>query len=77
VQRKGKNTLGLFIAVSGFSVHAVSAHSNCGTSLVFMDGADLVSILHSLITLTDALEAKRRHLSETGLPLLQVRDMTG
>jgi Restriction endonuclease len=77
VQRKGKNTLGLFIAVSGFSVHAVSAHSNCGTSLVFMDGADLVSILHSLITLTDALEAKRRHLSETGLPLLLVRDMTG
>jgi hypothetical protein len=75
VQRKGKNTLGLFVAVSGFSAHAVTAHSNCGTGLIFMDGADLTSVLHGLVSLTEALEAKRRHLSETGRPLLLVRDM--
>jgi hypothetical protein len=75
VQRKGKNTLGLFVAISGFSPAAVSAHSNCGTGLIFMDGTDLLSVLRGVISLTDVLEAKRRHVSETGLPLLFVRDM--
>jgi hypothetical protein len=77
VQRKGKNTLGLFVAVSGFSGPAVSAHSNCGTGLIFMDGTDLITLLRGLISLTDVLEAKRRHVSESGLPLLFVRDMIG
>jgi Restriction endonuclease len=77
VQRKGKNTLGLFVAVSGFSPPAVSAHSNCGTGLIFMDGTDLLSVLNGVIPLTDVLEAKRRHVSETGLPLLSVREMLG
>ena len=77
VQRKGKNTLGLFLAVAGFSEPAVRAHSNCGTGLMFMDGADLFSILEGRIPLTDVLEAKRRHVSETGLPLLLVRDILG
>lgn len=43
VLRKGKNTLGLFVAVSGFSEPAIRAHSNVGTSLIFMDGADLMA----------------------------------
>lgn len=75
VQRKGKNTLGLFIAVAGFSEPAVRAHSDCGTGLMFMDGADVFSVLETAISLTDVLEAKRRHLSEAGLPLLLVKDM--
>lgn len=77
VQRKGKNTLGLFVAISGFSEPAVRAHSNCGTSLIFFDGTDLVGVLHGVMPLTDVLEAKRRHLSETGLPLLNMREMLG
>jgi hypothetical protein len=77
VQRKGKNTLGLFLAISGFSGPAIRAHSNCGTGLIFMDGTDLVSVLQGVIPLTDVLEAKRRYLSETGLPLLLVRDILG
>ena len=39
VQRKSKNTLGLFLAINGFSRHAEEAHSNCGTGLMFMDGS--------------------------------------
>lgn len=77
VRRKSKNTLGLFVAVNGFSKPAVDAHSNCGSALVFMDGTDLYSVLDGQITLTDVLEAKRRHLSETGLPLFLVKDMLG
>jgi hypothetical protein len=77
VQRKGKNTLGLFVSISGFSEPAVRAHSNVGTSLIFMDGPDLVGVLQGVMPLTDVLEAKRRHLSETGLPLLNLREMLG
>jgi hypothetical protein len=77
VRRKSKNTLGLFVAVNGFSKPAVDAHANCGSALVFMDGSDLYSVLDGQIPLTDVLEAKRRHLSETGLPLYLVKDMLG
>ena len=77
VQRKAKNTLGLFVAISGFSEPSVRAHSNCGTGLIFMDGTDLFAVLRGAIPLTDVLDAKRRHLSETGLPLLFVREMLG
>jgi hypothetical protein len=75
VERKGRNTLGLFVAVSGFSDPAVRAHTDCGTSVIFMDGTDLFSVLEGRIDLTDVLDAKRRHLSETGAPLLLVKDI--
>ena len=72
VARKGKNTLGLFVAVSGFSEPAISAHTNCGTGIIFMDGADLYSVLEGHFSLLQVLEAKRRHLNETGEPLFLV-----
>jgi hypothetical protein len=77
VRRKGKNTLGLVVAVSGFSQPAIRSHSNCGTALIFLDGIDLVAVLQDQIPLTTLLEAKRRHLSETGEPYRPVRDLLG
>lgn len=77
VQRKGKNTLGLFVAVSGFSEPAIRAHTDCGSGLIFMDGTDLFSVLEGRVRLADVLNAKRRHLSETGAPLLLVKHMLG
>jgi hypothetical protein len=77
VRRKGKNTLGLVIAVSGFSQPAIRSHSNCGTALIFLDGIDLVAVLQDQIPFTTLLEAKRRHLSETGEPYRPVRDLLG
>ncbi len=75
VQRKSKNTLGLFLAINGFSHHAEEAHSNCGTGLIFMDGADLFAVLDNHISLADLLDAKRRHLSQTGRPLLTAAEI--
>jgi hypothetical protein len=75
VARKGRNTLGLFVAVAGFSEPAIRAHSDSGSGLIFMDGTDLYSVLEGRIELTDVLDAKRRHLSETGKPLLLVKDV--
>ena len=70
VRRRGKNTLGLFVAIAGFSPHAVRAHSGCGTGLVFMDGTDLFNVLDERIRLDELLESKRRHTAETGNPYL-------
>jgi hypothetical protein len=75
VGRKGKNTLCLFVAVAGFSGPAVSAHSDCGTGMVFLDGADLFSILDERLSLTEVLDRKRRHLAETGEPYFSSRKM--
>ena len=63
--RKRKNTIGLFVAIAGFAGPAIRAHSNCGSGLIFMDGADLNTVLGGQVSLEDVLEAKRRHLSET------------
>lgn len=70
VRRRGKNTLGLLVAIAGFSPFAVQAHAACGTGLVFMDGTDLFNVLDERIRLDDLLGAKRRHTAETGNPYL-------
>ena len=55
----------------------MNAHTDCGTGLIFVDGADLFSVFEGRIGLDEILEAKRRHLSETGGPLLLVTDILG
>jgi hypothetical protein len=75
IARKAANTRGLFISVSGFSPPALESHRERGTAMILMDGADLYSVFDGRITLTEVLERKRRHASETGDPYLQVRQM--
>jgi hypothetical protein len=76
VRRKGKNALGLFVAVNGFTSVARTAYSQ-RTSFLTMDGADLFAVLDARIRLDDLLLAKRRHANETGscyLPAHQLLD---
>jgi hypothetical protein len=77
IARKAANTRGLFISVNGFSSPALESHRGRGTAMILMDGADLYSVFDGRITLTEVLESKRRHASETGDPYLQVRQMLG
>ena len=65
VRRKGKNALGLFVAINGFSADARKTY-NERTSFVTMDGSDLFLVLDGRIRLDDLLHAKRRHANETG-----------
>lgn len=65
VRRKGKNALGLFISVNGFSAGALELYKR-GTSFVTMDGGDLFCVLDGRITLTELLRRKKRHANETG-----------
>jgi hypothetical protein len=74
VERKGKNAVGLFISVHGFTEPLKKAF-NESTPLVIMDGADLYVVLDNRVRLDDLIRAKKRHANETGscyLPASQV-----
>lgn len=65
VRRKGKNALGLLIAVNGFSGPALRAYAE-ETPFLTMDGADVFLVLDGRIRLDNLLKAKKRHANETG-----------
>jgi len=65
VKRKGKNALGLFVSVAGFTSDAIDQYSEA-TPFIAMDGADLYLVLDQRIRLDDLLKLKKRHANETG-----------
>ena len=69
IDGKARNTLGLYMSISGFTEGAIVKHSHGQTPLILMDGADLMPILEGRIELTEVLERKRRHAAETGSPM--------
>lgn len=75
VQRRGENTLGLFLAINGFEPTAVQLHSGSRSPIVLMDGADLYSVLDERIDLRELLRLKRREASTTGRVLLTASEI--
>jgi len=75
VAEKSKNTLGLFISMSGFSLESLDYNSTVLKSLILMDGADLYAVLDDRISLIDLLFRKRRYASETGNIFLPIKDI--
>jgi len=75
VRRRGENTLGLFVAISGFEPTAVSLHSGNRSPIMLMDGADLYAVLEERIDLRELLRRKRRETSMTGRVLLTAADI--
>lgn len=65
VQRKGRNTLGLFVAVNGFTADFKQAYRE-RSCFITMDGSDLYNVLSQQVPFDDLLRAKKRHLDETG-----------
>lgn len=65
VQRKGRNTLGLFVAVNGFSADFKQIYRE-GSCFITMDGRDLYNVLSRQVSFDDLLRTKKRHLDETG-----------
>ncbi len=66
VDGKARNTLGLYVAVNGFTAGSIELHSRSQSTLLLMDGADLMPILEGRVGLDEVLERKRRHAAETG-----------
>jgi hypothetical protein len=72
IRRKLENTLGLFVAINGFSETGIGNHSGARPTMILMDGADLWAVLEARIPLSEMLRRKRRHAAQTGQILLRV-----
>ncbi|WP_188066563.1 hypothetical protein [Brevibacillus brevis] len=66
IKRKLDNTLGLFLSVNGFSEDAVRIHSVGRSTILLMDGADLMTVLENQIDFVSLIVRKRRHAAQTG-----------
>lgn len=73
IERKSKNTIGLFISNSGFTSDALEEYWK-GTPFLAVDGEDLFHVLDGRIKLPEMIYTKRRHASETGSCMIRVRD---
>ncbi|MFD8087241.1 restriction endonuclease [Kitasatospora sp. NPDC059722] len=65
IERKGKNTLGLYISMSGFTSDALDVYAY-STPFITVDGGDFMAVLDQRIRLDDLIRRKKRHASETG-----------
>lgn len=74
VRRKGKNALGLFVAVNGLSSAALITYRE-STPFITMDGGDVYLVLDGRVRLDDLLRAKRRHANETGSCYLSASEL--
>ena len=75
VTRKLENTLGVFLAINGFSADAVAAHSRARPSIILLDGADLMAVLEERIDFGTLLLRKKQHASRTGSIYLRVHEI--
>jgi hypothetical protein len=76
VERKGKNALGLFISVNGFTEGVFDTYRH-STSFFAMDGADLMCVLDQRVRLDDLLKRKKRFANETGSCFFPAKSMLG
>jgi hypothetical protein len=74
VERKGRNTLGLFVSVEGFTARALKLYST-GSPFVVSTGDDIYLVLDGSIRLDDLLRAKKRHVNDTGECFLPARTL--
>ncbi|MDU1845223.1 MAG: hypothetical protein E6778_06725 [Niallia nealsonii] len=72
IGRKLDNTLGLFLSINGFSEDAVKIYSSGRSSILLMDGMDLLAVLENQIDIVSLIIRKRRHASQTGNIFLPV-----
>jgi hypothetical protein len=73
VQRSGKQTMGLFLSVNGWSPHVpANLKQNPDKSVLLMDGYDLRVVLEARITLRELLFAKLTRFNIEGEPFVSV-----
>jgi hypothetical protein len=76
VERKGRNALGIFVSVEGFTAGALDEYATRSPFVVFT-GDDIYMVLDGRIKLDDLLRAKKRHVNETGDCHLPARTLLG
>ncbi|WP_234535966.1 restriction endonuclease [Streptomyces shenzhenensis] len=74
IERKGKNTLGLYISMSGYTADALAVYGY-STPFIAMDGTDFMAVLDQRIRLDELIARKRKHASQTGHCFLPVSEI--
>lgn len=75
LSRKLDNTLGLYLAVNGYSEDGIRAHSAGRRLMLLMDGSDIMAVLEGRIDLVQLLLRKRRAAAQTGNIYLMVHEI--
>ncbi|MNW39550.1 hypothetical protein D3C74_166400 [compost metagenome] len=75
ISRKLDNTLGLFLSINRFSEEAVRIHSVGRSTILLMDGIDLLAVLENRIDFVSLITRKKRHAAQTGNIYLCVSDI--
>lgn len=75
INRKLDNTLGLFLSINGSSEDAVRIHSVGRSTILLMDGTDLMAVLENHIDFVTLMVRKRRHAAQTGNIYLKANDI--
>lgn len=75
ISRKLDNTLGLFLSINGFSEDAVKIHSAGRSTILLMDGIDLLAVLENRIDFVSLILRKKRHAAQTGGIYLKVMEI--
>ncbi|WP_143653593.1 hypothetical protein [Streptosporangium subroseum] len=65
ITRKGKNALGLYVSINGYSSDALKQYESA-SSFITMEGSDIFMILDGRVRLDDLLLRKKRYVNETG-----------
>jgi restriction endonuclease len=65
IDRKGKNALGLYVSVNGFTQDALEEYQ-ARTPFLTMTGEDLSAVLAGRIRLDEVIRRKKRYANETG-----------
>ena len=76
VRFRGKNALGLFVSVNGYTVGDLDLYAH-STPFLAMDGSDLMCVLEQRLRLDDLLRRKKRFANETGHCLFPAQRMLG
>jgi len=75
LNRKLDNTLGLYLAINGYSDDGVRAHSSGRRLTLLMDGSDIMAVIEGRIDLVQLLLRKRRAAAQTGNIYLKVHEI--
>lgn len=65
VERKGRNALGLYVSVNGFTSDGREEYAS-GSPFITMDGSDIFMVIDARVSLDHLLARKKRHVNETG-----------
>lgn len=77
INSKADNTMGVVVAMSGYSSVAVSEASGPKTALLLFDSSHIYMVLNGVITLKDSIRRIRRHSSQTGYAYLAASEFGG